>query len=396
MSMSSFLNLVLRENLCDSPFVSSVPQKRIAPAVGAALIGGGVALANGIGSLVSQADTNKTNEWIAKQNAQSQRETNEMNYRIAQEGNRWNQTMMREQNEFNERMYERQLYENSPQRQVELLKAAGLNPASQFGNVTPAGQLSSADAKSYERAQMVAPQLNYRKEPLDFSGVGNSVGSAINTYMQTKMLNANVKNTEATTQNINVQTEKERKSMQSYLNFLEAQSKKEGIQGEIARRELSFFNDSYQARLDLLHGDGMIQRKNLIMLDKQIEGVALDNTLKEIQNAFQNQLNEKQLQQMDATLSQIHAQIGLINANKLLTDEQRLHEIEKKVGQTIENGLKGIDFKIKEETKDYVMNDVKNRSYILGKEAKNWVSGERLRRLTSIIPFTSQTSKALF
>lgn len=394
--MSSFLNLVLRENLCGSPFVSSVPQKRIAPAVGAALIGGGVALANGIGSLVSQADTNKTNEWIAKQNAQSQRETNEMNYRIASEANQWNRSLMREQNEYNEMMWNKQNAYNSPQAQVERLKAAGINPSLGLGQVQPASQLTSADAKSFERAQMVAPQINYHQNPLDFSGLGNSVGSAINTYMQTKMLNANVKNTEAQTQNINIQTEKDRKSMQSYLDFLTAQAKKEGIQGEIAKRELSFFNDSYQARLDLLHGDSQIQRKNLDMLDNQIEGVKLDNTLKEIMNAFQKDLNDKQLAQMDATLSQIHAQIGLINANKLLTDEQRLHEIEKKVGTSIENGLKGVEKDIKEQTKDYIINDVKNRSYILGKEAKNWVSGERLRRLSSIIPFTSTTSKALF
>lgn len=359
--MNRFLNVVLRDSLLESPFASKSPQ--IAPAVVAGIIAGGASLANGIGSLYSQANANKTNRDIAEMNRDMQRETNMQNVHMNQQTNAMNRLIAQEQNEFNQRMYERQLYENSPQRQVELLKAAGLNPSAMFGQVTPAGELRAADTKAMQAAYATAPQLNYRQEPLDFSGIGNAVGAAVNLYNQTKLMNEQTNKLGAEIKNIGVNTAKEEKSMQSYLDFLSAQAKKEGIQGEIARRELDFFNASYQARLDLLNGDVGIQKKNQMLLDKQIDSVVLDNKMKEIMNAFQTQVNEKQLKQMDASLQQIYANIGLINANAMLSNEQRLHEIEKKTSTIIDNGMKGIDFNIKKDTKKYIIDAVKEDFY---------------------------------
>lgn len=363
--MNRFLNVVLRDSLLESPFASKEKCEIATGAIiGAAAINGLANLYSSYKNLQSQADANSTNYAIAEMNRDMQRETNLQNVHMNQQTNAMNRLIAKEQNEFNERMYERQLYENSPQRQVELLKAAGLNPSAMFGQTTPASQLQAADQHAAQAAYATAPQLNYQMRPIDYSGVGNAVGSAVNTYYQTKLMNEQAKKTMEESKNIGVNTEKESRSMQSYIDFLSNQAKKEGIQGDLARKELELYKITFNTRVSLMNGDLGIQQMNQKIMQENLNGVLLDNQMKQIMQSFQTQMNEKQLQQMDATLQQIRANIGLINANKMLTDEQRLHEIEKKTGTIIENGMKGIDKSIKEQTKSFVIDSAREDLYL--------------------------------
>lgn len=395
--MSSFLNLVLRENLCGSPFVSAIPKKHAAEA----LIGAG-GLITGLLNWDAQTQANTQNYKLGQENLALQRETNEQNKLLAKEQNALNYRMFQEQNAWNEAMWNKQNVYNSPQAQLERLKAAGINPQGAVSS-TPASQLTSADAKAVERAQMVAPQNNARMEAAFFPDFGDVVAKAVNAYNQTRLANAQTKNYDALTDNTVVQTEKEKRNMESFLQYWSKQATKEGWQGEFAKRQLDFFNTVFDAKVKLVNGDIGIQEQNQKILQEQLLGWQFDNKMKQIMQEFQVKMNEKELARMDAVLQEIKANIALTASRTDLTNQQKLTEVENTYNARFDKELKGIDKEIKNKTKQYVidmareqLSQSESKSYILGKEKENWVSGERLRRFSSIIPFTSATTKALF
>ena len=196
--MSSFLNLVLRDSVLQSPFV---PKRNF----------NGAAVANVfdsfLGGLFGMATTdmsNAVNKEIAQKNYDAQMKTNELNERLAREQNSYNRSMLEYQNAYNERMWDKQNVYNSPSAQMQRLKEAGLNPSlaigGQFGN---AGQLQSGEPKPAERAQMVAPQLNYQYQPYDFSSFAQS-GNAVNAYYQAKLMDSEAKKNFSTSGNLEI------------------------------------------------------------------------------------------------------------------------------------------------------------------------------------------------
>lgn len=177
--MIKLYDLVLRDCPNGNPFAPR--KKEIAPLVGAALVAAAGSLISSGLSAVSQSSANKTNLGIAESNLQAQRETNQANERIADRTNAMNRLMMQEQNAFNLDMWNKQNQYNEPRAQVNRLLAAGINPASGFGKVTEAGQLSSADWAGAQASYNTAPQLNYHQQPInyDFNGVGNAAMQAV-------------------------------------------------------------------------------------------------------------------------------------------------------------------------------------------------------------------------
>ena len=354
--MSSFLNLVLRENITCSPFVSEKHSVLAGVAVGLGALGAGLA------NLGSQADTNRTNEHIAGENVAQQEKTNEWNYRIAQEANEWNRRNQMYQNEWNEQMWNKQNLYNSPQHQVELLKAAGINPQGAVSS-QPASQLTSADAKAAERAQMVAPQNNYHQQAFDFSGVGNAVGQAVNTYTQTRAMNAQAKYTDAQTGNVTFNTMRGQRMLDAEIKYWSARANKEGFEGDFARRQLDFYNKVFDTNVALVNGDLAIQQKNQSIMDEQLLQYQLDNKMKNIMIEFQGKMNDKQLRQMDATLDSIRATIALTYARADLTYAEKEKVLVEKLGAEVDNQMKGIDKEIKERTKDYSIGIARENLY---------------------------------
>ena len=101
---------------------------------------------SGIGSLIS-----------GNQAAKAQREANATNLRIAQETNAQNYALAQQNMSYNQQMYERQNSDaikfwqmqnayNDPSKEIERLRAAGLNPLMMYGNGQPAGSISAATA----------------------------------------------------------------------------------------------------------------------------------------------------------------------------------------------------------------------------------------------------------
>lgn len=155
------------------------------------LITAGAGLFSGIfGSIFGSSSSNKN----AQLAYESQRETNAVNMQMVRETNATNASnvdrtnaanreLAEKQNQWNIEQWNRENEYNSPAHQVELYKAAGLNPALAAGQFSPAQQLLSTDLANQQAAQAVAPQIEdpakaalpYKQQALEYlSQIGKS------------------------------------------------------------------------------------------------------------------------------------------------------------------------------------------------------------------------------
>ncbi len=188
-----------------SPFAN---HKDIAPAI----IGAGIAAAASLGAAglgsASQASANRKNEEMTK-------DTNKTNYQIWQEQlaamrEQWEQQQenFRHQREWsiNDRIYEN--WYNSPQQQKLRYLQAGLNPALMMEGSNPVGsaQASTGTAPSPNAVpsapNMVAPHVN----PIDYSGFGLGMSSAVNTYLAAERQEADISAIRQRTNNETLET----------------------------------------------------------------------------------------------------------------------------------------------------------------------------------------------
>lgn len=107
----------------------------------------GASLIGGVGSGVSSAISSKAM-------LQAQRETNEMNYRISQETNAANKALYEQQFADSIKAWNMQNEYNAPVKEVQRLRAAGLNPALTFGDAAQAGSVSMPSASPAVGAEM--------------------------------------------------------------------------------------------------------------------------------------------------------------------------------------------------------------------------------------------------
>ena len=336
--------------------------KMIASELGAAAITAGASLLGNVLGLGSSKSANQTNLQIARENNQSQRE------------------LFHEQMAYNTDMWNKQNQYNLPVNQVQRLLAAGINPAAVYGNGTmsEAGQLTAPNAPNLQQAH-VSPY------DFDFSGVGQ----AVNAYYQNQLINEQKKKTAAETKHTEFMTLEGNKKLLPTLEFLQNQAKKEGVLGDIARSQLAYAQDSYYWNLKHLRNEIRAQDDQSRMMQKQTYGQELQNGMMEVQLAYQPKMSEAELRQYYLTGKQIQANIGLIAANTTLTYQQRMTEIARTVGQTIDNNLKNFDFKLKNALKKYIILDAKNNSYLLGMEAKDYNASWWNRTIQGYIPFAS-------
>lgn len=159
-----------------SPFGSK--NKRIAPAVLAAIISGGAAVATGAANLFSEADTNKANRDIAQANRDWQSQEN----RLAEQ---WSDQMWEKQFNLTNQY-------NTPSAMRARLSEGGYNPFLFDGAKTnAAGQASMGSVPS--PARQSAPNQP-TMQPLDFGGIGRGVQSAAEVYANVKGVDAQAAN----------------------------------------------------------------------------------------------------------------------------------------------------------------------------------------------------------
>ena len=354
--MLKFVNVVLKENLIGSPFAPNMKCNPALAAAAPALIeAGGSALSSLLGGIfgsASQSSANKTNLEIARMNQQAIRETNNMNYNIHQSDIAQQERMWKLQNEYND-----------PSAVVQRLQRAGVNPAFLGGQglSSPASSMSVPSG-----APMQAPTLDYQQQPYDISG---AFQGAVNAFTQSRLASAAINKNEAETHGIQLDNEEKQKGMQDRLEYLSKMAKEKGYLGELAKTQLDFELKSFNIRQAMLGADYTMQLKQINNAQEQFNQARLQNELYKVQLAYAPKLNEAQLKQYYETVNQIKAQIGLINANKLLTDAERERQIVQKTGDIIDNGMKGLSYEIQNATKDYIKN--MSKEDLISKERDN-------------------------
>lgn len=335
--------------------------KMVEPVTTAAAASIAPAVISGLGSVISSifgfgsnANSNETNLKIAQQNAELQRETNAQQYQ-----------MFKEQQAFDVDMWNKQNAYNDPSQQVQRLLAAGINPAAVFGNgsVAQASQLTSPAAP-----QLHSPQIDYRQNPYQ---PNIDTNSAVNAYMQSELNNSLRKKYNAEAAHTETLNLFEQRGMEDRLRSLQALARRDDALGDMARVELDYAQASQYWRLKQLRNDVALQGDQFKLNQEQINAHRINNALAEVQLAYAPRLNDAQLKQYYETVKQIRAQIGLITANAMLTNEQKLTEIERRTGQIIDNGLKGLSYQVQSATKQVTIDTAKEQLYMLEDE-RHW------------------------
>lgn len=101
---------------------------------------------SGIGSIISGNQAAKAQREANATNRQIALETNAQNYALAQQNMSYNRQMYEKQNADALKFWNMQNAYNDPSKEIERLRAAGLNPMLMYGNGQPAGSISAATA----------------------------------------------------------------------------------------------------------------------------------------------------------------------------------------------------------------------------------------------------------
>lgn len=197
---------------------------------------------SGLGSLVGGAFSSSGSRYAARKQLQAVRETNQMNYQIAQQNNAFNERMWNLQNDY-----------NTPEAQRSRLEAAGINPYLMLdGSSTGVAQSSpSAD----QSGTQVAPDVGNTIAG-GYQSMGNSIASAAGQIAQmvyqNDLQNANVAKTKADAQNSDLQNQYDALRNQFAAAQFLADLRLKQYQGKISKYDANYLRDSMQDRLDSL------------------------------------------------------------------------------------------------------------------------------------------------
>lgn len=219
----------------------------------------GAGIISGVGSLIGGVFGSQGSHYAARKQLQAVRETNQTNYRIAQDNNAFNERMWNLQNEY-----------NTPSAQRFRLEAAGLNPYLMLDG-SSSGVAQSAPVADQSGTQ-VAPDVGSTIAG-GYQSMGNAISSAASQIAQFSFQNdlqkANVAKTTAEAQNSDLQNEYDKLRNQfaaaQFLTDLRLKEK----QGDISQYEANYLRDSMEDRLD---------------------SVKFQNTLSGSQSSYYNQL----------------------------------------------------------------------------------------------------------
>ena len=277
-------------------------------------------IASSIGDAVSTNKTNKTNMAINQMN-------NEFNAAEAEKARQFQLDMWNKTNEYNTASAQRQR-----------LEEAGLNPYLMMNG----GSAGTAQSSGSTSPASAAPPLSMQRQ--DFSGISNSLSSALQIANQTKETNANVQTLQSQKSLYDAQAN----SILSNVDWwkLGPEYKKWSQMTGLARAGLQYQTDRQNLRNMTWSGN---------ILQAQRIGVLLDNKSKRIVNKY---LDEGQRLQLDLMASQYYDAM----ASGHLKYQQAKSEITKRILMQAEaNGYK-INNRIAEETADSYI-DALNAEY---------------------------------
>lgn len=149
----------------------------------------------------------------------AQKSANNTNLEIAQMNNEWSERMMEKQHGYDVEMWNKNNEYNDPSKQVERLKAAGINPGLALGNIGT-GQASGGNSvglPSPSRAEV---------KPLSYEGFANAINNSIQMMMALDRNNAEV---DAIVEN----QEFKRQELRGKLALMYEQTRSQRIKNEI-------------------------------------------------------------------------------------------------------------------------------------------------------------------
>ena len=295
-------------------------------------IGMAVDAVTGIGSSIA---ANKANKYAVDQ-------TNKTNLQIAQMNNEWSEKMLDKQQTYNKENFgmqtdfSREMYDKQTQNQWDMFNAtneynsasaqrdrleqAGLNPymmmsGGSAGSASAVGGTSAAGASAGSVGLPSPSQVQMQAPLYDFSGVANSVHSALE-------LNNRIADSRSQRDLLKQQVDQLRienryrgiKEMQSIANMIADTKNKQG------QAKLQEINNRYADSLNA----------------QEVERKILENqNLRETFNSIliQNQLNSKVLNSYDERfrmeMAEASSRIALQSAQGQLTSNQAVHEMAK-------------------------------------------------------------------
>lgn len=202
----------------------------------------GAGIISGAGSLLGGLVSSSGSRYAARKQLQAVRETNQMNYQIAQQNNAFNERMWNLQNDY-----------NTPEKQRARLEAAGINPYLMLdGSSTGVAQSSpTADTSGTQ----VAPDVGSTIAG-GYQSMGNSIVSAASQIAQMSFQNdlqkANVAKTQADAQNSDLQNQYDALRNQFAAAQFLADLRLKQYQGKISKYDANYLRDSMDDRLDAL------------------------------------------------------------------------------------------------------------------------------------------------
>ncbi len=202
----------------------------------------GAGIISGAGSLIGGLFSSSGSRYAARKQLQAVRETNQMNYQIAQQNNAFNERMWNLQNEY-----------NTPSAQRARLEAAGINPYLMLDGSSSGVAQSSPTADT--SGTQVAPDVGSTIAG-GYQSLGNSIVSAAGQIAQMAFQNdlqqANVAKTQADAQNSDLQNQYDALRNQFAAAQFLADLRLKQYQGKISKYDANYLRDSMQDRLDAL------------------------------------------------------------------------------------------------------------------------------------------------
>ncbi len=200
----------------------------------------GPGIISGAGSLIGGLISSSGSRYAARKQLQAVRETNQMNYQIAQDNNAFNERMWNLQNDY-----------NTPSAQRARLEAAGINPYLMLdGSSTGVAQSApTADTSGTQVAPDVGSTISG-----GYNTLGNSIASAASQIAQMAFQNdlqkANVAKTQADAQNSDLQNQYDALRNQFAAAQFLADLRLKQYQGKISKYDANYLRDSLSDRLD--------------------------------------------------------------------------------------------------------------------------------------------------
>lgn len=273
----------------------------IDPIIGGAMVGAGASLLGNIFGFGSNSSANATN------------------MKIAQMNNEFNERMMEKQMAYNTEMWEKNNEYNSAVNQRKRLEEAGLNPymmmsGGNAGIAQNAGSVSAASSAGNPTMQAFRP---------DFSGLSQSINTAIQLKQAQKLNDAQVNNIEQ--QTAGLQIENKYKTSQIIADLAERYERTNNTRLKSDYQKL--MNDTY---MTMFNTDMQYKSKQMYLMEQQAEGYRIENLMK-------SETLKVLPQQLRANLAETLSRIEVNKADTFKKTKEAIKTVYESAGLKISN-----------------------------------------------------------